>query len=248
MVNFFRHLAKLTWLEIKIFLREPMGAIGSVLVPVAVFVVLGRLTGRSQAQNAILVGGDLPVFVVLLLAIGAVLSLMTIIAVYREGGILKRLKATPLSPLVILGSQVIAKLVLTSVTLGLLVLAGRKFYSGPPPPAPLSFLLGLLLVVMALLSLGFVLASLIRTARFAQPLGSIILYTLLALSGLFFPLERLPEGWRLAAQISPLTHGVGLLRALWAGESWSSQWVAAVVLVLFMVACSTLSRRVFRWE
>jgi ABC-2 type transport system permease protein len=248
MVNFFRHLTKLTWLEIKIFLREPMGAIGSVLVPVALFVILGRVTGRPQSRVAIFAGGDLPVFVVMLLAIGAVLSLMTIIAVYREGGILKRLKATPLSPLVILGAQVVAKLVLTSVTLGLLVLAGRKFYSGPPPPAPLSFLLGLLLVVMALLSLGFVLASLIRTARFAQPLGSIILYTLLSFSGLFFPLEKLPESWQLVAQASPLTHGVGLLRALWAGDSWSSQWVAVVVLVVFMVACTTLSRRVFRWE
>ena len=35
-------LIKLAWLELKIFLREPMGAIGSILFPVIIFVVLGR--------------------------------------------------------------------------------------------------------------------------------------------------------------------------------------------------------------
>ena len=38
-------LCKLTWLEIKIFLREPLGAFGSIVFPVLVFVVLGRFTG-----------------------------------------------------------------------------------------------------------------------------------------------------------------------------------------------------------
>ena len=39
-----RGLAELTWLEIKIFLREPLGAIGTIAMPVLVFVLLGRLT------------------------------------------------------------------------------------------------------------------------------------------------------------------------------------------------------------
>ena len=96
--------------------------------------LLGRFT-RDQGDAPPFVSEQLPVFVVIFIAIGAVLLLTTIIAIYREGGILKRLKATPLSPLVILGTQVAVKLVLTSVTLLLLVVAGRRFYSGSPPPA-----------------------------------------------------------------------------------------------------------------
>ena len=45
---------------------------------------------------------DLPVFASVLIAISAVLSLVTIISIYREGGILKRLRATPLRPQTIL--------------------------------------------------------------------------------------------------------------------------------------------------
>jgi len=241
------HLARLTWVEIKIFLREPMGAIGTVLIPVVLFVVLGRFLGGNPKAPRF-VTDELPVFVVIFIAIGAVLSLTTIIAIYREGGILKRLKATPLSPLVILLAHVIVKLLLTSVTLVLLVLAGRRFYSGSLPQTPWSFFLGVVLVSLSLLSLGFVLASVIRTARFAQPLGSILLYSLLSISGLFFPIRYLPGFWRSLALASPLTHAVDLLRGLWLGAGWASVWIAVVVLVANLVFCTLLSARVFRWE
>jgi ABC-2 type transport system permease protein len=42
-----RGLWKLTWLEIKIFIREPLGFVGTVGIPVVVFVILGRTIGRE---------------------------------------------------------------------------------------------------------------------------------------------------------------------------------------------------------
>ena len=60
---------------------------------------------------------ELPVFAAVLIAISAVLSLVTIIAIYREGGILKRLRATPLRPQAILSAHVLVKLLLTASTL-----------------------------------------------------------------------------------------------------------------------------------
>ena len=51
------------------------------------------------------------------MALSAVLSLVTIISIYREGGILKRLRATPLRPYTILTAHVIVKLLFTAVTL-----------------------------------------------------------------------------------------------------------------------------------
>ena len=48
-----RGLWKLTWLELKIFVREPMGFIGSVAIPVLLFVVLSRVPppGLRQAGS-----------------------------------------------------------------------------------------------------------------------------------------------------------------------------------------------------
>src|SRR6266446_1663963 len=126
-----RGLWKLTWLEIKIFVREPLGVIGTVGVPVLVFVVLGRLFGGrvgpgSRAPSLVTV--DLPILASILMALSAVLSLVTIISIYREGGILKRLRATPLRPHTILAAHVIVKLLLTVVTLMLTVVAGKRYY------------------------------------------------------------------------------------------------------------------------
>ena len=73
-----RGLWKLTWLEIKIFLREPMGAFGSILLPVLVFVVVGRMTGGRLAQSSVAISGflrvGLPVFASVLISLSAVLG------------------------------------------------------------------------------------------------------------------------------------------------------------------------------
>lgn len=37
-----RGLWKLTWIESKIFLREPLGAIGTIIIPVLVFILVER--------------------------------------------------------------------------------------------------------------------------------------------------------------------------------------------------------------
>ena len=46
-----RGLWKLTWLEIKIFLREPLGVIGTLLFPVLIFIVLGKLGGGRRRRQ-----------------------------------------------------------------------------------------------------------------------------------------------------------------------------------------------------
>src|SRR3954469_12387130 len=159
-----RGLLTLTWLEIKIFVREPLGVIGTVVIPVLVFVVLGRMFGRSGAAGRdapALVTIDLPVLAAILIALSAVLSLITIVAIYREGGILKRLRATPLRSHTILTSHVIVKLAQTALTLALLIMAGKRYLPAGVEIPVVSFTLALLLSTLAILSLGFIIASVV---------------------------------------------------------------------------------------
>ena len=44
-------LRKLTWVELKIFLREPLGAIGTILIPVVIFIVVGRAVGLETRAD-----------------------------------------------------------------------------------------------------------------------------------------------------------------------------------------------------
>jgi ABC-2 type transport system permease protein len=248
-----RGLWRLTWLETKIFVREPLGALGTVLVPVAIFVGLGRLAGGRQrgipafADSAIL-GVDLPVFTAILIAISAVLSLVTIVSIYREGGILKRLRATPLRPQTILSAHVLVKLMLTAVTFLLMWLAGKRYYPSTADVPVLGFTAALVISTASILSIGFLIASIVPTARFAQPIGAIVLYPMLGLSGLFVPIAALPPPMQTIARLLPMTYAVSLLRGIWHGEAWSAHLTDLGALALGCAVCTALSARVFRWE
>jgi ABC-2 type transport system permease protein len=247
-----RGLWKLTWIEIKIFLREPLGAFGTIGFPVLVFLVVGRVAGRRLAPPSLAASGfirvGLPVLASLLIAVSSVLSLVTIISIYREGGILKRLRATPLRPQTILTAHVIVKLILTATTLALMVLAGKRYYPVGVHAPLFSFTIALLISTWSILSIGFLIASIVPTARFAQPIGAIILYPMIAVSGLFVQVESLPPALHAVARVLPLTYAVPLLQGIWNGDAWSAHVGDVAALALVFVVCTALSAKVFRWE
>lgn len=244
---------KLTWLEVKIFGREPMGVIGTIGIPVAVFLIASRLLGPRIARTAIQTGGGpgsavLPVLASILMALSAISSLVTIVSIYREGGILKRLRATPLSPTVILSAHVLVKLIFTILTLVIMILLGRRYFP-PGVPVPLfSYAVALTFTTWSILSIGFLIASIVPTARFAQPLAAVILYPMIVVSGLFFPVSALPEWMRLAAKVLPLGYAVSLLDGIWRGEGWAAHLGDVAALTIFFVAFTAVSSRMFRWE
>jgi ABC-2 type transport system permease protein len=247
-----RGLWRLTWLEIKIFVREPLGLIGTVGVPVLMFAVLGRLVSprleRGSATATRIAAVDLPVFASLLIAISVVLSLVTVIAIYRESGILKRLRATPLRPVTILTAHVLVKLLFTAVTLGAMLLAGRRFYPVVTEVPVISFALALLFSTACILSMGFVIASVVPTARFAQPFGTLLLYPMLGVSGLFIPVDSLPPWLQVISRMLPLTYASALLKGVWRGDGWLAHVGDVAVLAAMFLVLTAVASRLFRWE
>lgn len=244
-----RGLWTLTWIETKVFLREPLGVVGTVGFPILLFLLMRRMgRGVAPAQVPALLGADLPIFAAVMTALSAVISLVAIVAIYREGGILKRLRATPLHPITLLLAHVIVKLGFTALSLGALVLAGARSF-GPTAGVPLlSFAVALLFCTLCLLSIAFIIASLVPTARFAQPLASLVVYAMLGLSGLLVSLDRLPPVVQAVAHLLPLPYAVSLLRGVWRGEGWGAHLPEVAVLTAMFLAGTAVAARVFRWE
>ena len=242
-----RGLLKLTWLEIRIFVREPLGFVAAVGIPLVMFLVLGRSVRPGtdhSARTTQFLAQDLPLFVSIFISINAALSLIAVMSIYREGGILKRLRATPLRPAVILGAHVLVKLVFTGISLLLVVLAGRRFY-----PVPLhAHVAGFALAVVAILCMGFIVASMVGTARFAQLIGSVIFYPMLVVSGMFVPLSSMPRPLAVIGTALPMSHAVALLRGAWVGAGWLVLLPHLGALALTIAICLALTTRVFRWE
>jgi len=210
--------------------------------------VVGSRTGPVDPDVPRVLSVELPILGCLLITATAVMSLVAIIAIYREGGILKRLRATPLQPVTILLAHVIVKLGFTALSLAALMLVGARSL-GQAGHAPIaSFAAALIFTTLCLLSIGFIIASVVPTARFAQPLATLIVYTLLGFSGLFVGIDRMPPVMQAIARALPMSYAVSLLRGIWNGEGWIAHAPDAAALAILFLAATFISSRVFRWE
>ncbi len=244
-------LWKLTWVEFKVYLREPMGSVMTLVMPPLVFLVVGRALRNASSDSVDMskwLNTSLPVLLTIFIAINAVTSLTTIISVYRESGILKRLKATPLRPHTILTAHVLVKLFITGINIVSLIIVGKSFLGVGVQGSLPDFILAAAISMVSIISLGFVIASFVPNARFAPPITAACLYPLLGVSGVFTPIDSFPLGLKVIAYASPLTHAVSLTTGMWEGDRWANYVPELFALAMAFTICMALSTRIFRWE
>jgi ABC-2 type transport system permease protein len=246
-----KSLLKMTWMEVKLFLREPVGAFFTLAFPLMMLFLFGSIYGNEPTQ---MFGGygtidiSVPAYTAMIIATSGLMSITITMAAYRENGILRRLRTTPVSPLVVLAAQVIVVFTMTSLGMVLLIVAGKLVYHMRFDGNAWSVLGGFVLGSLSFFGLGFILASVLRTARTAQIVGMVLLYPMLFLSGAGFPRELLPETIKKVSTFLPLTYVVNLLRGLWIGEAWSQHITEVIVLVVMLVVGVLISAKMFRWE
>jgi ABC-2 type transport system permease protein len=246
-----KSLLKMTWMEVKLFLREPVGAFFTLAFPLMMLFLFGSIYGNEPTQ---MFGGygtidiSVPAYTAMIIATSGLMSITITMAAYRENGILRRLRTTPVSPLVVLAAQVIVVFTMTSLGMVLLIVAGKLVYHMRFDGNAWSVLGGFVLSSLSFFGLGFILASVLRTARTAQIVGMVLLYPMLFLSGAGFPRELLPETIKKVSTFLPLTYVVNLLRGLWIGEAWSQHITEVIVLVVMLVVGVLISAKMFRWE
>src|SRR5512137_823438 len=112
-----KSLLKMTWMEVKLFLREPVGAFFTLAFPLMMLFLFGSIYGNEPTP---MFGGygtidiSVPAYTAMIVATTGLMGLTITMAAYRETGVLRRLRTTPVSPLVILAAQVIVLFLMTS--------------------------------------------------------------------------------------------------------------------------------------
>lgn len=246
-----RALTKYTWTEIKLFLREPIGAFFTLVFPLMMLFLFGTIYGNEPSEYFNGYGSvdvSVPAYTAMIIGTTGIIGLTITMSTYREKGILRRLRVTPLLPQVILFAQVTVFFLMTLAGMLLLILAGNVVYNLRFDGNILSVVLAFVLSSLSFFSLGFVLAAVLPNARTAQVVGMAIFYPMLFLSGAGMPLEILPEGVRNFSKFLPLTHVVTLLRGLWIGDAWSQHNTEVIVLLGLLVVGVLISVKTFRWE
>jgi len=246
-----KSLLKMTWMETKLFLREPIGAFFTLVFPLMMLFLFGSIYGNEPSQYFNGYGSmdvSVPAYTAMIIGTSGLMSITITMAAYRENGILRRLRATPISPLVVLAAQVIVVFAMTCLGMVLLIVAGKLVYHVRFEGSALSVLAGFVLSSLSFFGLGFILAGIMPTARTAQVVGMVLLYPMLFLSGAGFPRELLPEAIKKVSTFLPLTYVVNLLRGLWIGEAWSNHLLNVGVLTGMLIIGVIISAITFRWE
>jgi len=118
-------------------------------------------------------------------------------------------------------------------------------------PLALAALPVILLMGLAFAAIGLIWTAMAPSYDFFMYYFTLVMTPMTFLSGVFFPIEQLPEVLRWLAQALPLYHGVALVRPLFAGELPALWWLhlavpAAYAVLGFWLALGLTRRRLLR--
>jgi ABC-2 type transport system permease protein len=239
---------KVTWVELKLFAREPLALVFAFAFPLVVLVVL--IASFPDPSDAEAFGGLQPSDYYLAGYIGVVIStigLVTLpvhVASYRERGILRRFRASSVSTWSVVAAQVVVGILMAAVGGAVLIAAGASIYDAGLPVAVGRVLAVFVLSTLAFVAMGLLLGSLTRTARGAQALGMILYFPMWLLSGAGPPPQILGEGMRGVMDALPLTYVVRAIQDPWVGAS--SDGADLLVLAGILLVAGVLSLRRLR--
>ena len=246
-----KSMLKMTWMEAKLFLREPMSAFFTLVFPLIYLFMYGMISGNEPTP---MYGGRgtidaaIPSLTAVIIGITGLMSTTMTMATYREKGILRRLGTTPVSPLIVLAAQVVVVFAMTTLGMLLLIAAGKLVYQVRFEGNFFSVLGGFVLSSLSFFGIGFILAGTLPTVRTAWVVAMVLLYPMMFLSGAFFSLGLLPAAIQKVSAFMPLTYVVNLLNGLWVGEPWSSHLLDVGVLAGMLLLGILITAKVFRWE
>ncbi len=245
-----RTLFKLTWVEIKLFIREPITVVFTLALPIIFLFVMGGVFGNTPNVKVYRGVGAIDYympayFALVIMAIGTV-ALPVHLTAYREQGILRRLRASSFSVWSVLGSQFMVSFVIAIIG-SLLVLAfGLMVYHPHLPVSPLLLLAAFVLGTICFASLGFFLGAVLPSTRSAQGVGLLLFFIMMILGGAGPPPEVLTGAMKIVGEITPMRHVILMLQDPWLGFGWRVN--ASLIVGGITVVAALLSARFFRWE
>ncbi len=168
---------------------------------------------------------------------------------YRKNGVLKRLRATPLTALEFLTAQVASRLWLI-LLVTILVYSGTNLFVGfRMYGSYLDLFVVLVAGILCLISLGLIIAARMSSEEAANGILNLISIPMMILSGVWFSLEGSSPIVQKLSLLLPLTHFNNAARAIMLdGASLIDVSGNILTLLGMTVICMLISAYSFRWE
>lgn len=228
--------------DLKLATRNPDMILFGIVFPAAVMALLGCVSSPEAARL------DFGGVVVFGICASGLMGLPLTLSDYRSKKILKRIRATPASPGLLLASQALVQCLYVALSAGTVYLIAKLGFGLALAGGALRFCLSFLFVQVSVFGLGLLVGSLSPSMKTTNVIASILYFPTIFLSGATVPYEILPAGLKAAVDLFPVTQGIKLMKGAVLGTPLEIFSAPTMALTLLIVIAYTVAIRFFRWE
>lgn len=237
--------------ELKLSLRGMDMVIFAICMPIVVLVVIGVIYGNKPAfegANYTFLEQSFGAITSIAICAGGVMGLPLVVSDYRSKHILKRFKVTPVDPIVILLVEVTIYVLYSLVSMISLFLVAKLFFKFNMQGNILNFILGWLLVMISMFSIGIMVGGISKDSKIAGVIASVLYFPMLIFSGATIPYEVMPNIMKKIVDVFPLTQGIKILKSAILGQSVENIIIPIVIMLIITAICSAVAIKCFKWE
>ncbi|MDH3761162.1 MAG: ABC transporter permease [Gammaproteobacteria bacterium] len=219
--------------------------------------LLAAFAGSAESLQQHLLAGDeiryidwvIPGVIGMNIMWGALFGIGYVIVRYRKFGVLKRLRATPVTAMEFLGAQILSRLWLLVLVNSVIFIAMDYFVEFRMLGSYFNLFLVFTLGCINLICCGLVVAARISTEEVANGVLNLFSWPMMFLSGVWFSLEGAHPAMQKFALLLPLTHVTEAARAIMIdGDGILQISDHLLALGISSVVLLVIGARIFRWE
>ena len=248
-----KSLLKLTWVELKLFFREPLTMVFTFALPVVFLLVMGGVFGNSPDTSKLHIYRGVgavnyynPAYIALVLASIGIVAMLVHLTAYRERRVLKRFHASSLSVWNVIGSQVLVAFVIAIIGSILITVISLIFFNANTPKMWELLIPAFILATLCFSSLGVLLGAILPNVRAAQGVGLLLFFVMMILGGAGPPREVMNNVMNYVGDATPIWYVIQLLQEPWLGFGW--QVNASLIVGGITIAATALSVKFFKWD
>ena len=211
--------------------------------PILLMVIYGAV--MSQFMDYMTPG----VIVLNALSFGLVSS-STMMLEMREKGVLRRLQATPLPAVEMIGSYLLVNIVIGVLQSTLIIIAGVLLYKVPLSATGLLLAYPMILIgLLAFMALGGIISGVSAKSGSATAIGMTIYFLLMFISDMIVPLDMLPAWLQNVVPYLPAYPVAQLVRSAMLEATLDPKWLSQLLLLaVYGIAATFVAAKLFRWE
>jgi ABC-2 type transport system permease protein len=237
----------------KAFWRNPAAAFFTFVFPLMFLVIFTAVIGGGKSQVEGVRFDEHRYFLVAMMSFAVITACYTNLAMgitsQREQGILKRIRGTPMPAWLYLTARVVFSTLVAILLVVISGVFGFAVYGTTTPVLRWEFVVTLVVGAASFSAIALAITAVIPHEDAAPAIVNGLIFPLLFLSGIFFPIPDTAPAWiTTIGRIFPIRHFADAMRASFFGGPFRFDWSDVLVIAAWGVAALVLATRFFSWE